>query len=92
MQIQLTRAIITGGASGLGQAVAEDVVAGGGRVALLDVNKAAGEALAAKLGDRATFVETDVTSEAAVNAAVATASQALGGLNVAVNCAGVGWP
>ena len=92
MQIQLTRAIITGGASGLGQAVAEDVVAGGGRVALLDVNKATGEALAAKLGDRATFIETDVTSEAAVNAAVTAASQALGGLNVAVNCAGVGWP
>jgi NAD(P)-dependent dehydrogenase (short-subunit alcohol dehydrogenase family) len=92
MQIQLTRAIVTGGASGLGQAVAEDVVAGGGRVALLDVNKAAGEALVAKLGDRAMFIETDVTSEAAVNAAVATASQALGGLNAAVNCAGVGWP
>ncbi len=92
MQIQLTRAIITGGASGLGQAVAEDVVAGGGRVALLDVNKATGEALAARLGDRATFIETDVTSEAAVNAAVTAASQALGGLNLAVNCAGVGWP
>jgi len=92
MQIQLTCAIVTGGASGLGQAVAEDVVAGGGRVALLDVNKAAGEALVAKLGDRAMFIETDVTSEAAVNAAVATASQALGGLNAAVNCAGVGWP
>jgi NAD(P)-dependent dehydrogenase (short-subunit alcohol dehydrogenase family) len=92
MQIQLTRAIITGGASGLGQAVAEDVVAGGGRVALLDVNKAAGEALVARLGDHAMFVETDVTSEAAVNAAVTAASQALGGLNVAVNCAGVGWP
>jgi NAD(P)-dependent dehydrogenase (short-subunit alcohol dehydrogenase family) len=92
MQIQLTRAIITGGASGLGQAVAEDIVAGGGRVALLDVNKATGEALAARLGDRATFIETDVTSEAAVNAAVTAASQALGGLIVAVNCAGVGWP
>jgi NAD(P)-dependent dehydrogenase (short-subunit alcohol dehydrogenase family) len=92
MQIQLTRAIITGGASGLGQAVAEDIVAGGGRVALLDVNKAAGEALAARLGDHATFIETDVTSESAVNAAVAAAAAAMGGLNVAVNCAGVGWP
>jgi len=92
MQIQLTRAIITGGASGLGQAVAEDVVAGGGRVALLDVNKAAGEALAARLGDHATFIETDVTSEAAVNTAVGAAAAAMGGLNVAVNCAGVGWP
>jgi NAD(P)-dependent dehydrogenase (short-subunit alcohol dehydrogenase family) len=92
MQIQLTRAIITGGASGLGQAVAEDIVSGGGHIALLDVNRATGEALAASLGDRATFIETDVTSEAAVNAAVSAASQALGGLNVAVNCAGVGWP
>jgi NAD(P)-dependent dehydrogenase (short-subunit alcohol dehydrogenase family) len=92
MQINETRAIITGGASGLGQAVAEDVIAAGGRVALLDVNVAAGNALVAQLGARASFVETDVTSEAAVNAAVASASLAMGGINVAVNCAGVGWP
>jgi NAD(P)-dependent dehydrogenase (short-subunit alcohol dehydrogenase family) len=92
MQIQDTKAIITGGASGLGQAVAEDIVAAGGRVTLLDVNAAAGVALVAALGGRAVFIETDVTSEAAVNAAVATASQAMGGINVAVSCAGVGWP
>ena len=92
MRIADTTAIITGGASGLGQAVAEDIVAAGGRVALLDVNAVAGQALVAKLGERASFIETDVTSEAAVNAAVAAASQALGGINVAVNCAGVGWP
>jgi NAD(P)-dependent dehydrogenase (short-subunit alcohol dehydrogenase family) len=92
MKIADTRAIITGGASGLGQAVAEDVIAAGGRVALLDVNAAAGHALASKLGGRASFIATDVTSEAAVNAAVAAASQAMGGLNLAVNCAGVGWP
>jgi NAD(P)-dependent dehydrogenase (short-subunit alcohol dehydrogenase family) len=92
MNLQDTRAIVTGGASGLGQAVAEAIVAAGGRVALLDVNAAAGNALVATLGERASFVETDVTSEAAVNDAVATASRAMGGLNVAVNCAGVGWP
>ncbi len=92
MKITDTKAIITGGASGLGQAVAEDIVAAGGRVALLDVNAAAGQALVAKLGERASFIETDVTSEAAVNAAVAGASQAMGGINAAVNCAGVGWP
>jgi NAD(P)-dependent dehydrogenase (short-subunit alcohol dehydrogenase family) len=92
MQIQDTKAIITGGASGLGQAVAEDIIAAGGRVTLLDVNAAAGNALVATLGGRAAFIETDVTSEAAVNAAVAAASQAMGGINVAVNCAGVGWP
>ena len=92
MRIEDTRAIITGGASGLGQAVAEDVVAAGGRVALLDVNAAAGRGLAERLGGQASFVETDVTSEAAVNAAVAQASQAMGGITLAVNCAGVGWP
>jgi NAD(P)-dependent dehydrogenase (short-subunit alcohol dehydrogenase family) len=92
MKIADTRAIITGGASGLGQAVAEDVVAAGGRVVLLDVNAAAGQALVAGLGAGASFIETDVTSEAAVNAAVASASQAMGGINLAVNCAGVGWP
>ena len=92
MQINETRAIITGGASGLGQAVAENVIAAGGRVALLDVNVAAGNALVAQLGARASFIETDVTAEASVNAAVAAAAQAMGGVNAAVNCAGVGWP
>jgi NAD(P)-dependent dehydrogenase (short-subunit alcohol dehydrogenase family) len=92
MLITDSRAIITGGASGLGQAVAETVIAAGGRVALLDVNAAAGHALVAQLGERASFIETDVTSEAAVNAAVAAASQAMGGINAAVNCAGVAWP
>jgi NAD(P)-dependent dehydrogenase (short-subunit alcohol dehydrogenase family) len=92
MHIQDTRAIITGGASGLGQAVAESIVAAGGRVALLDVNEAAGRSLASTLGERATFIATDVTSEAAVNAAVEAAAKAVGGLNLAVNCAGVGWP
>jgi NAD(P)-dependent dehydrogenase (short-subunit alcohol dehydrogenase family) len=92
MKIQDTKAIITGGASGLGQAVAEEVVAAGGRVVLLDVNAAAGQALVAKLGVGASFIETDVTSEAAVAAAVASASQFMGGINLAVNCAGVGWP
>jgi len=92
MKVADTKAIITGGASGLGQAVAEDIVAAGGRVALLDVNAAAGQALTARLGGHASFIETDVTSETAVNAAVAAASQSMGGINLAVNCAGVGWP
>jgi NAD(P)-dependent dehydrogenase (short-subunit alcohol dehydrogenase family) len=92
MQFDTTRAIITGGASGLGQAVAECIVAAGGQVALLDVNAEAGQALATTLGTGAKFVATDVTSETAVDAAVAEALQAMGGLDVAVNCAGVGWP
>jgi NAD(P)-dependent dehydrogenase (short-subunit alcohol dehydrogenase family) len=92
MRMQDVRAIVTGGASGLGRAVAEDVIAGGGRVTLLDVNEDAGQAAAKALGPQAQFVKADVTSEAAVDAAVQSALQSMGGLNLAVNCAGVGWP
>jgi NAD(P)-dependent dehydrogenase (short-subunit alcohol dehydrogenase family) len=92
MLIQDTRAIVTGGASGLGLAVAEMVVAAGGKVALLDVNDAAGVEAVRALGSAASFHKADVTSEVALTAAVAAASTAMGGLNLAVSCAGVGWP
>jgi NAD(P)-dependent dehydrogenase (short-subunit alcohol dehydrogenase family) len=92
MQIQDTRALITGGASGLGLAVAENLLAAGGKVALVDVNDAAGIEAVHKLGPNASFHKTDVTSESDVAATVAAAAAAMGGLTVAVNCAGVGWP
>ncbi len=89
MKIKDARAVITGGASGLGNAVARYVAAQGGRVALLDVQEGPGRAAAAAIGTSATFVRCDVTSEAEVNAAMDTAYAALGGLNLLVNCAGV---
>ncbi len=92
MLIQDTRAIVSGGASGLGLAVAELVVAAGGKVALFDVNDQAGVDAARKLGPAASFHKVDVTAESAVAAAVAAAATAMGGLNLAVSCAGVGWP
>ncbi|HET7202791.1 MAG TPA: SDR family NAD(P)-dependent oxidoreductase [Steroidobacteraceae bacterium] len=92
MQIQDVRAIVTGGASGLGLASAEMIVRGGGRVALFDVNGRAGAEAVQALGSAAAFYEVDVTSEAAVAAAVAAAAEAMDGLNLAVTCAGVGWP
>ncbi len=92
MQKQDLRALITGGASGLGLAVAEAVIAAGGHAALLDVNEEAGNTAAARLGSRASFHKADVTSETAVDAAVAAAVDALGHANLAVACAGVGWP
>jgi NAD(P)-dependent dehydrogenase (short-subunit alcohol dehydrogenase family) len=92
MLIHDTRAIVTGGASGLGLAVAEMIVAAGGKVALLDVNDTAGVEAVRTLGPAASFHQADVTSEAAVTASVAAAASALGGLNLAVSCAGVGWP
>jgi len=92
MQMQDVRAVVTGGASGLGRAVAESVVAGGGRVALFDVNEEAGDTAARALGERAVFCKADVTDESAVESAVQVASERMGGVSVAVNCAGVGWP
>lgn len=90
MQLNQVKAIITGGASGLGHAVAQHLVAHGGKVALFDVNEEKGLAAARGLGDTAArFFRTDVTSEDGVAANVAAAREALGGLNVLVNCAGI---
>ena len=83
------KAVVSGGASGLGLAVAQRIVAEGGRVALLDVQDEAGGRAAAALGAHALFAHCDVTDETGVNTAVAAAHAAFGGLNLAVNCAGI---
>jgi len=82
-----TLAVITGGASGLGRAVAERVIAAGGKAAILDLQEAAGQAAAQETG--ASFLKCDVTIEAQVIAAIDAARQALGGINLMVNCAGI---
>ncbi len=92
MQVQDIRAVITGGASGLGLAVAQRLTAANARVVLFDVNREAGEAAARSLGANAHFQSVDVTNEAAVNSGIEAAHKQMGGLNVAVNCAGVAWP
>lgn len=89
MKIAEARAVVTGGASGLGRGVAEHLLTQGASVALLDVQVEQGQQTAAALGRNATFVQCDVTSEAAVNAAMARAADSLGGINLLVNCAGV---
>lgn len=90
MQLSDTRAVITGGVSGLGLAVARHLVRHGGKVALFDVNEEKGAAAIAELGEaNARFWKTDVTDEAGVVANVAAAKEFLGGLNAAVNCAGI---
>ena len=89
MQLDQVRAIVTGGASGLGHAVAQHLVAHGGRVALFDVNDEKGQAAAKELGDAAHFFKTDVTSEEGVAANASAAREAMGGLNVVMNCAGI---
>jgi NAD(P)-dependent dehydrogenase (short-subunit alcohol dehydrogenase family) len=89
MKIQHARAVVTGGASGLGHAVARHIAGAAGRVVMLDVQEGAGRAAAAALGSHAHFLRCDVTSEAEVNAAMQAAYAHLGGLNLLVNCAGV---
>ncbi|HZP94591.1 MAG TPA: 3-hydroxyacyl-CoA dehydrogenase [Burkholderiales bacterium] len=81
--------IVTGGASGLGAATVEMIVAAGGNAIIADQSRAAGEALAARLGARARFVECDVTKEEHGRAAVAAALTNFGALHGLVNCAGI---
>ncbi|GIV61984.1 MAG: 3-hydroxyacyl-CoA dehydrogenase [Rhodothermaceae bacterium] len=89
MQLQGNTFFVTGAGSGLGAATAERLVAQGARVVLADVNVEAGRARAEALGDDALFVETDVTSEASVQAALDAARARFGPLHGAVNCAGI---
>ena len=90
MKIEGSVALVTGGASGLGEATVRALVGGGGKVAILDRPQSAGAQVAASLGKAAIFTPADVTSEAEVAAAVQRAVEAYGALHVAVNCAGVG--
>jgi NAD(P)-dependent dehydrogenase (short-subunit alcohol dehydrogenase family) len=85
MRLDGIGALVAGGASGLGEATARELAARGARVTVADLNEERGAALADELGGA--FVATDVTDEAAVQAAVETVD----GLRFAVSCAGIGW-
>src|SRR6266436_2456321 len=87
MELRSVKAVITGGASGLGRATAERLVAA---VALLDRPASAGAETAKAIGQRALFTPADVTNADEVGAALQTAGERLGGVNVLVNCAGIG--
>src|SRR5882672_7682921 len=80
MELRTVKAVVTGGASGLGRATAERLLAAGGTVALLDRPASAGAETAKAMGERAFFTPADVTN----------AGDRLGGVNVLVNCAGIG--
>lgn len=91
MDLQNTVALVTGGASGLGRATTERLLAAGAQVVMVDLNAEVGQQVAAELGESAHFVTADVTNEEQVQAAVDTAT-GLGPLRVVVNCAGVATP
>lgn len=92
MNIDGKVALVTGGASGLGRATVEGLLAAGASAVIVDLPSSEGETLAKELGDEAAFAPADVTDEEEVRAAVRTAVDSFGGLHVAVNCAGVGFP
>lgn len=87
MQLNQVKALVTGGVSGLGLAVTRHILANGGKAVMLDVNDEAGASAEAELG--AKYIRTDVTSEEGVIASVEQAAEINGGLNVAMNCAGI---
>jgi NAD(P)-dependent dehydrogenase (short-subunit alcohol dehydrogenase family) len=89
MELSGTASIISGGASGLGEAVARELAAAGSTVVIADLNEERGKAVASDIGGE--FVKTDVSDEAAVTAAVEVAASRQGPLRAVVNCAGIGW-
>ncbi|MCL6572989.1 MAG: 3-hydroxyacyl-CoA dehydrogenase [Bacillus sp. (in: Bacteria)] len=90
MKIQACRAIVTGGASGLGEATVRRIVGSGGSVVILDQSEENGKRLEKKLGEAVLFLQADVTKEEDLQAAVNKAAEFMGGVNIVVNCAGIG--
>jgi 3-hydroxyacyl-CoA dehydrogenase/3-hydroxy-2-methylbutyryl-CoA dehydrogenase len=90
MQIASSVGLVTGGASGLGEATVRMLVEAGSKAVILDRAGSAGEDLSRQLGAAAAFAPADVTSEEEVAAAVGLALQRFGAIHVVVNCAGVG--
>ena len=89
MELNGTAAIVSGGASGLGEATARVLAQAGALVLVADLNEERGKQVAAQIGGQ--FARTDVTDEASVQAAVAAAGELGAPLRVVVNCAGIGW-
>jgi NAD(P)-dependent dehydrogenase (short-subunit alcohol dehydrogenase family) len=90
MNLNEVRAVVTGGVSGLGFAVAQHIVQHGGKVALFDINDDKAPAALDRLGaGNAIYLRTDVSDETQVAAHMASARDFLQGLNAAINCAGI---
>jgi NAD(P)-dependent dehydrogenase (short-subunit alcohol dehydrogenase family) len=90
VRIEGASALVTGGASGLGRATVEALVAAGASATIVDVPGSPGLELASELGKQVKFVPTDVTSQEEVASAVAEAVSSFGDIHIVVNCAGVG--
>ena len=89
MNTQDIVAVVTGGASGLGEASVRMLISKGGKAAILDFDEKRGEAIANELGESVLFCKTDVADAASVQAAIERTMQTFGSIHVAINCAGV---
>jgi 3-hydroxyacyl-CoA dehydrogenase / 3-hydroxy-2-methylbutyryl-CoA dehydrogenase len=89
LEFKKSRALVTGGASGLGKAVVTAITAAGGKAAILDLDVSHGKQLTSELGENSLFITTDVSSPESVKNAVEQASAIFGFINVVVNCAGI---
>ena len=92
MKISDCIAIVTGGASGLGEATVRMFVKGGGQAAILDLDEERGRKIASELGDRVIFCKTDVADEESVQGAIDKTLESFGAIHIAVNCAGISPP
>jgi len=92
MKIEGKIEIVTGGASGLGRATAEALVAAGAKVAIWDMNEELGSQVAADLGENAYFTQLNVTDDDAVQAAVQEVVERFGAVHILANIAGISRP
>lgn len=92
MNVQGSTVVVTGGASGLGEACVRNLLSGGAKIAIFDFAAERGEKMAAELGKDVIFAQTDVADEATVQGAIYKTMEAFGAINIAINCAGGATP
>jgi len=90
MKLQECRAIVTGGASGLGEATIRNIIQNRGKAVIFDQSEENGARLQNELGEAVLFIKADVTKEEDIQEAVNKAAEFMGGVNTVVNCAGIG--
>jgi NAD(P)-dependent dehydrogenase (short-subunit alcohol dehydrogenase family) len=89
MQIKDSIAVVTGGASGLGEGTATGLVSRGAKVVIFDLNEQAGESLVQKLGSSSVFIKVDVTDAASAEEGIKKTVALFGAIHFCVNCAGI---
>ena len=92
MEIKGCVCVVSGGASGLGEATVRHLLDKGSKVSILDIGEERGQTIASELGDSVIFCKTDVTNEESVQAAINKTMETFGAIHGAINCAGVGTP